>query len=488
MAAAKRQRVDEGTAETPAVAVSEGTAETPAVAVSEGTAETPAVAVSEARSAGDDFDELVGSAPGGLDDDVFGAVDPIDLEPPKESLEEAARRSFAEGLSKANAMTEDELSSHLAVLRDEAPKWGAVRRWRSNSLLMVYVSRAPRGVRAAFAASGMPVLGATLTETVNHLEKGDATARQEAGMMALACLMCLRALPIGRAFMWQHRQTVGKAFDRLHRWCAKERSALAAELRAPTHALCKRWREQPRPANQDASGEQRGVRMKVVDLITQGLSGIPHGGSPSPASFASVASPGKLTPSVTAAEIEAALFGMHHGITHEYRQHARMLRTNLGCSTNAALRNRVLSGEVSAEELAKMDSLHLLPEEVQEKRRVEELKAMQHSVVHDLVPLAASRSEERQGFGRSYGGTAPPLLVTAGRDLSFSADDAAAKEVANQAAQTLMAPPPTPFRHDGGAPSASATHELTPEVMATPAADEEDEESASLIRFLSQKV
>ena len=65
----------------------------------------------------------------------------------------------------------------------------------------------------------------------------------------------------------------GKPFDELHKWCAKEKSALAAELRAPTLELCRRWRRQPKPAAQEQSPEDKAMRRRVVELISQGLSG-----------------------------------------------------------------------------------------------------------------------------------------------------------------------------------------------------------------------
>lgn len=70
-----------------------------------------------------------------------------------------------------------------------------------------------------------------------------------------------------------HLDPSGKPFDELHKWCAKEKSALAAELRAPTLELCRRWRRQPKPAAQEQSPEDKAMRRRVVELISQGLSG-----------------------------------------------------------------------------------------------------------------------------------------------------------------------------------------------------------------------
>eukprot|EP00929_Paragymnodinium_shiwhaense_P041128 TRINITY_DN21386_c0_g1_i3.p1 TRINITY_DN21386_c0_g1~~TRINITY_DN21386_c0_g1_i3.p1 ORF type:complete len:471 (-),score=107.97 TRINITY_DN21386_c0_g1_i3:199-1611(-) len=443
----------------------------------------------------DDFDALMGGGPGG-DDDLDALVGGLETGPPAEPAEEVARRRFADRLAKADGpMTEEDLESLLLILRDEAPKWGAVRRWRSSALLLVHVSRAPRAVRAQFAAEGMPLLGAVLQESVGHLETGDATARQEAGMMTLASLMALRALPIGRATMWEHRQSVGKAFDRLHRWCGKERSALAAELRAPTTELCKRWRKQPKPANQESSQEQKAIRMKVITIIQQGLLGIAGGNSPaSPAPVPP--SPGRLAPNTVAAEVEAALFGHHNGATNEYRQHARALRSNLSLTSNTRLREKVMSGEMGPEELVKMDSNSLAPEELQEKRKDAEKRAMKEVVAETLVPLTRlmSNSDDRLSYNP---GMAPPPMVSPTREISADSigkeKDAEAAPPAS-AAPVSMVPPPTPFRHGDGMPppaNVPGTERMpatTPEVMATPCPEDEDEECAALIRFLSRPV
>jgi len=44
-------------------------------------------------------------------------------------------------------------------------------------------------------------------------------------------------------------------------------------LRAPTLELCRRWRRQPKPAAQEQSPEDKAMRRRVVELISQGLSG-----------------------------------------------------------------------------------------------------------------------------------------------------------------------------------------------------------------------
>lgn len=448
----------------------------------------------------DDFDALLdGVGADGLGD--------LLVEPPVPP-EEAGRRAFVDRLGPGR-VTEGNLGELLALLRDEAPGWGRVRRWRSSALLLVYVARASRLCRAAFVAEGLPLLGALLQEAIAALESGEAVERQEAGMWTLACLMCLRSLPLGRATLWEHRTSVGKPFDRLHRWCGRERSALAAELRAPTELLCRRWRRQPKPVGQDHAPEHKAVRKKVIEVIGQGLMGI--GGTNSPASPAPLMSPG-LPPPVAAAEVEMALYAKYSGPTAEYKQHSRMLRSNLALQGNADLRARVLSGEITAEELVAMDSSHLAPEAVQEARRAQLRKALKADIVTSLVPrMEKEEGDTSPGHHNYAANTAPPVWVAAPEPAlprrnsslkSLTSEDSAApaadaSEVAGAGAPAAapaplppvpaLVPPPTPFQ-EGAAAGTQAHHEAeppTPDIMATPAPDDEDEEEAALVRYLS---
>lgn len=210
-----------------------------------------------------------------------------------------------------------------------------------------------------------------------------------------------------------------------------------------------------------------------------------------------------MPPSTTAAEIEAALFGLHGSITDEYRQHARMLRSNLGATSNAELRDRVLSGELSPDELVKRDSQSLAPEALQEQRRKAREKALQEDVVQGLVPatsLKSMTSEDRMAYDP---GMAPPVWRREASNLERdpSQDTAASQGAAASVASSVplpaplpMVPPPTPFRYgaedatgmgaSSDASSMAPPPPPTPEVLATPAADDEDEDAAALIRFL----
>ncbi|CAE7684759.1 tcea1 [Symbiodinium pilosum] len=344
------------------------------------------------------------------------------------------------------------------LCEERTVSWGSTRRLRSVALLLVYVSRSTRVCRGVFVAQGLPLLGELLSDAVQVLEAGPISEHQEAGMRISACLRCLTALAVGRATMWEHRQILGKAFDRLHRWCSQEKSALAAELRAPTQALTRRWRQQPKPAVQDTPAN-KALRVKVLELIKQGLEATPA------SSQATVAS-----------EIEAALYTLYAGATSDYRSHARMLRHNMMQPENEALRRRILTGELGAQDLVQMDSRSLAPETLQEKRRAEELAALK-SVVIAEGPLKTTVSVPQAFDWRdeTYNPSVPK-------------DDEGPREqvtVAENSAEFMEQP--TPLRTISTS-SAGAGAPSTPEAMATPAPDDDDEQNQDLIRHFSQRV
>ncbi|CAJ1357072.1 unnamed protein product, partial [Effrenium voratum] len=361
--------------------------------------------------------------------------------------EEKARRDFAERLR--SQLDEASLSGMLKELQTDAPKWGPLRRMRSVALLLVHVSRASRACRGVFVAQGLPLVGELLTDSIGVLEAGPPEEHQEAAMRSLACLACLTALAVGRATMWEHRHIMGKAFDRLHRWCGREKTALAAEVRAPCMALCRRWRQQPKPAVQDTP-QNKALRVKVLELIKQGLEG-----EKSERPIGTVAS-----------EIEATLYAMHKGATADYRQHARMLRNNMVLPGNESLRERILCGEIVASELVRMDSRSLAPQTLQEKRRAEELEALK-SVVLPGTPLAKPMDPPAASFDWP-------------KDVKPEKSE---KEMA-------MEPPapPTPFQEGLATPVRPSHAPNTPEAMATPAPDDDDEQAEELIRYFSQQV
>lgn len=316
-------------------------------------------------------------------------------------------------------------------------------------------------------------------------------------MWTLACLSCLGALPLGRATLWEHRQTVGKPFDRLHKWCGRETSALAAELRGPTSALCKRWRRQPKPASQEQAPEQKANRSKVVDMITQGLSGITGMNSPASPAPMSFLSPGPMSPglmpvSLIAVEVEAALYSRFKGVTHDYKSHARMLRSNLGHAGNQKLRDRVLSGDLPAEELVAMDSVDLAPESLREQRREVQKQAMKEIVVENMLVRMPSRGEGSP-TRNAFSATAPPVFERAkSSDSQASEGQTISKkiEVEQPAPIPALEPPPTPFLDPSmGNPGADAGEPpMTPYALMTPGVDEEHEETETLIQYLTKPV
>jgi len=437
--------------------------------------------------------QLSGDAWDDLDALVGGESFDEESAPPASS-EEAQRALFAARLAEAKKIDAEDLPELLEMLRDKAPSWGEERRRRSVALLLVYISRSGRQCRAAFAAEGMPMLGSALTEGVRGLEEGTDAERQEAGMRIEACLACLKSLPIGRATMWEHRHSVGKPFDRLHRWCAKSKSALAAEIRVPTNSLCAKWRLQPKPAEQDGDAQQKAIRRKVVQILGQGLAGFVGNSPASPAHCVmspsvGCASPGMLPPSTTAAELEATLFAFHKGvakgITDEYRRHARTLRNNLG--KNPDLRNKVLAGETSLEQLCSMSTDDLAPEDLKEYRRAEAQKMLNEVWDKDGSNAPIPRTDSNDGYDRNL--APPPLRLRKGITSVDETSDSGAAPSEPKRLEVRMEPPPTPFG-DGLAPKAvqDMGTMASPFVDATPAPGEEDEDAEALIRYLSNSI
>jgi hypothetical protein len=441
----------------------------------------------------DDFDLLVEAGTINEGDDK--------KEAPSEPPEELARRLFVERLASVERIDGESLSDFIEELQTKAINWGSAKRWRCSALLLVYVARSSRVCRAAFVAEGLPLLGSVLQEGISVLESSDPMAdRQEAGMWVMGCLSCLTSLPIGRATMWEHRAVLGKPFDRLHRWCGQQKSAIAAELRSHTNRLCQRWRRQPKPAEQESDAGTKSLRRKVVDMIAQGLNGI--AGLNSPASPAPMASPGvhRLPPCTIAAEVEAVLFARYNSVASgEYRQHARMLRSNLALHTNRSLRDGVLSGAVSADELIAMNSNSLAPEGLQEQRLIQQQKALRATIIKEKLKPPKVLKDGHTDYNPA---TAPPALEkressellsrtnsTYEMSRSSSTNDISMQTETAQPA-VPMPPPPTPFR-DGLAgmppPGAASPHHAM-EAMATPAPGQEDEDETALIQWLSRPI
>ena len=105
-------------------------------------------------------------------------------------------------------MTEEELLDLLSALKDKVPSWGVAVERRCLGLFLGCIARSARSCRIAFVAQdGLKLIGQVLKEAVERLEANEN--REEAGMLVLACLACLKALPLGRASLWEHRQSIG---------------------------------------------------------------------------------------------------------------------------------------------------------------------------------------------------------------------------------------------------------------------------------------
>ncbi|CAE7445239.1 YSA1 [Symbiodinium pilosum] len=398
------------------------------------------------------------------------------LDEPSDPPEEVARQTFA-GQFSSNAfrVEEEDLPKLLAEVLEQGPAWGGTRYWRCAALFVGCIGRSTRSCRIAFVAhpQGLTLLGLVLKEAVARLEAPGL--HQEASMLALACLTCLKALPLGRASLWEHRQALGKPFDQLHKWCSKDRSAVAAELRGPTLELCRRWKRQPKPAAQEQT--HKALRGKVLELIASGLQG--RGTSPA-SPFP--ASPAQLPNNLVAAEVESALWGRYGASnTSEYRQHARMLRANLALPGNAELRAKILAGDLKAEELAGMDSSALAPDEVQKQRREVQKQAMKEAVVEELLPVRMGDGDGSPFDPSADLNTAPLVWRSPTKEAKTESQDAAEEEGATG---LPMVPPPTPFRLAVATPAMEPGSPDIPEMLATPG-PEEDDDVLAVLRFLA---
>ena len=401
------------------------------------------------------------------------------LDEPAEPPEEESRQTFAEHFSsKGYRVEEDDLPNLLAEVLEQGPTWGDIRYWRCAALLVGSIARSTRSCRIAFVAhpQGLSLLGLVLKEAVRALESSESP--REGSMLALACLACLKALPLGRASLWEHRQAIGKPFDQLHKWCGKDRSAIAAELRAPTLQLCRRWKRQPKPAAQEHAHKE--LRGKVLQLISSGLQGrVSSPASPFPAS------PAQLPNTLVAAEVESALWGRYGGSkTTEYRHHARMLRANLALPGNGELRTRVLEGDLKAEELVAMDSNSLAPDEVQRQRKEFQLQAMKETIVEELVPVRTEDGENSPFDPSADLNTAPLVWRSPTKDSKPESKGTVEEE---GTAALPMLPPPTPFRLSVATPATPVLEpgmQDIPEMLATPGPEEDDDDLA-VLRFLA---
>mmetsp|Transcript_78660 Transcript_78660/g.163557 ORF Transcript_78660/g.163557 Transcript_78660/m.163557 type:complete len:577 (-) Transcript_78660:75-1805(-) len=467
-----------------------------------------------------DFDDVFGDDLGGMDDFK---------EPETIATDVVEMKDFVRRATSTRQLLEEDFKILMETMSTKATSWLPKRRWRSLALLIALVSRSSRIIRGDFIATGLPLLGELLQQAVGQLESKDPAERQEAGMWALACLICLRALALGRATLWEHKNSLGKPFDKLHKWCGRERTALAAELRVPTNQLCQRWKKQPKPVGQ-GNKEEKAMREKVIDMIDKGLQGIAGtGGNMSPASpMVPSPSAGSMPSRLVATEVEAALYARFTGAGHEYKSHARMLRSNLAHHENGPLRSKVLTGEIPPEELAKMDSHQLAPQSLQEIRRKIEQESMKEVIIEDLIPKVRSKDDEYgQGYHSWY--TAPPVFVKSpmhpSRTESWASDpgeanpsvgagldqerkskesidkteenekDKSKSSKADEDAAAMppptplhLEPAPTPFQVSAMTPIAPGTIEASPLALATPLPEEDDEELDTLVHYLSRPV
>lgn len=98
-----------------------------------------------------------------------------------------------------------------------------------------------------------------------------------------------------------------------------------------------------------------------------------------------------------AADIEEALYCLHCASTElPYRQHARMLKSNLASAANVNRRSSVLSGSLSPKELVLMSSLQLAPSPLQQQRRLAQQASMSGVMQVTASATLASNQEQEE--------------------------------------------------------------------------------------------
>jgi len=292
------------------------------------------------------------------------------------SSEDGRHRKLEERLVATEELKVEEIPEMLALFADRSLVWGdSNRRLRSAALLITYITRGSRPICEGFAAAdGLVLLGEVMCDAVACLENacvGDV--QEDASMHALACLRCLKhhTLLLTQA---SEETAITASLARLQALREHSSSEAISDLCKRAADLCRRLQSKVSPCSPDASDC---LRRKAVVLIAQGFLGT-----------------AEAEARAVAEKVEVALMSLHGGATPKYRQHARMLKSNLALAGNAELRARLLCGLLTAEELVAMESPALAPEALQEERRLAEEKVLRLSLIPNIVvgPMGADVS------------------------------------------------------------------------------------------------
>ena len=127
------------------------------------------------------------------------------------------------------------------------------------------------------------------------------------------------------------------------------------------------------------------------------------------------------------------------------------------------------------------DSNALAPEEVRKKREEAQARVMRESVVEEMIPLHL-KDGDNSFFDRGADlNTAPVVWVSPSKEKAK-----AEKEEESAKEPPRMLPPPTPFTLNTPAQTMSTPLDAnTPDIMATPGPDDDDEDELSVLRYLS---
>merc|ERR1719272_361060 len=126
-----------------------------------------------------------------------------------------------------------------------------------------------------------------------------------------------------------------------------------------------------------------------------------------------------------------------------------------------------------------MNSNALAPEMVQEQRLVQQQKAWRLLVLKETIKAPPITEDKHREHGQAVAG---PLLNRRESSGSLSAASASSDR---ELMAPPMVPPPTPFRDNPGAAIGDGAAHL-PEVTATPAPGQEDEDEYALVQWLSR--
>lgn len=330
------------------------------------------------------------------------------------SSDDGKHRRLEERLVALDELQAEDLPELLNLLADRTLAWSdAARRLRSAALLLTYVARASGACCADFELlGGLTLLGEVLQEAVTSLQSGaQGSAQEDADMRILACLKCLQSLQLKQAPAGEEIAANLLKLRTPSKWAAAPEATNAASpatkasglsvLSKRAAELCQRWRLKPPQSPLEDGGPS--PRAVCFSPLACGLSPVPPSADVA-TPLASVATPfrremfrtkateliaqgflGTTEGAKTAEKVEVALFCLHGAATAKYRQHARMLKSNLALPGNSELRARLLTGDLAVEELVSMDSNALAPEALQEERRAGQQKVLRLAVIPGLI-------------------------------------------------------------------------------------------------------